>query len=79
MESDMIFLLGAKQAQHKAASHRDRRSASMPQTYASMLASSTPFLSPPRRSSFFASYVVERSGTTRLHDDDSAFPSPTFV
>lgn len=74
----MIFLLGAKQAQHKAASHRDR-SASMPQTYASMLASSTPFLSPPRRSSFFASYVGERSGTTRLHDDDSAFPSPTFV
>ena len=79
MESDMIFLLDAKKAQHKANGRRDRSTSLPPTSYASLFgSSSTPFLSPPRRASFFNTYV-ERSATTRVHDDDCAFPSPSFL
>jgi hypothetical protein len=72
MESDMIFLLGAK----KHATRRDR-SASLPNT-TSIAAMFAPFLSPPRRGSFFSSYV-ERSPAARVHDDESAFPAPNLL
>jgi hypothetical protein len=76
MESDMMFLLSAKKAAQKSA-HRER-SISLPlrkhETSSPSLFGSAPFVLPPRFGSYFS-----QAATTKAHDDDHTFPSPTVV